>query len=47
VIDQIEIRWPSGELTKLAQLQADQILAIEEGKGLVRRPFPLVLKKAP
>jgi hypothetical protein len=44
-IDQIEIKWPSGELTKLANLKADQILAIEEGQGLVYRPFPRVPSK--
>jgi hypothetical protein len=27
-------------------LKADQILAIEEGKGLVHRPFPRVPSKA-
>jgi hypothetical protein len=44
-IDQIEINWPSGELTKLKNLRADQILAIEEGKGLVQRSFPRVPSK--
>jgi len=45
VIDQIEIKWPSGELTRLKNLRADQILAIEEGKGLVQRSFPRVTSK--
>jgi hypothetical protein len=44
-IHQIEIKWPSGGLTKLTNLKADQILAIEEGKGLVHRPFPRVPPK--
>jgi hypothetical protein len=44
-IDQIEIKWPSGELTRLENLRADQILAIEEGKGLVQRSFPRVPSK--
>jgi hypothetical protein len=44
-IDQIEIKWPSGELTKLKNLRADQILAIEEGKGLIHRSFPRVTSK--
>jgi len=39
-VDKLEIKWPSGELTKLTNLKSDQILAIEEGKGLVDRPFP-------
>ncbi len=45
IVDQIEIKWPSGELTKLTNLKADQILAIEEGRGLVPRPFPHVPSK--
>jgi hypothetical protein len=45
-IDQIEIKWPSGEFTKLINLKADQILSVEEGKGLVHRPFPRVPSKA-
>jgi enediyne biosynthesis protein E4 len=44
-IDQIEIKWPSGEVTKLTNLKADQILAVEEGKGLVQRSFPRVSSK--
>ena len=45
-IDALEITWPSGELTKLTNLKADQFLAIEEGRGLVHRPFPRVPSKA-
>lgn len=45
-IDQIEIKWPSGEVTKLTNLKADQILAIDEGRGLVARAFPRVPPKA-
>jgi hypothetical protein len=45
-IDALEITWPSGESTNLTNLKADQILAIEEGKGLVHRPFPRVPSKA-
>ncbi len=41
-VGEVEIKWPSGELTKLTNLKPDQILAIEEGKGLVLRPFPRV-----
>jgi hypothetical protein len=44
-IDQIEIKWPSGGLTKLTNLKVDQVLAIEEGQGLVHRPFPRVPSK--
>jgi hypothetical protein len=44
-IDQIEIKWPSGELSKFKNLGADQILAIEEGRGLIPRSFPRVRSK--
>ena len=42
IIDQSEIKWPSGEVTKLTNLEVDQILTIEEGKGLIQRSFPRV-----
>jgi len=45
VIGQIEIKWPSGTVSKLTNLEADQILAIEEGQGLVQRSFPRVPRK--
>jgi hypothetical protein len=45
VIGQIEIKWPSGAVSKLTNLNADQILAIEEGQGLVHRSFPRVPRK--
>ena len=43
-IDSIEINWPSGMLTKLANVKADQIIAIQEGEGMVDRPFPRIRK---
>ena len=45
-VEEVEIKWPSGALTKLTNLKSDQILAIEEGKGLVTRPFPRVPAKS-
>ena len=41
-VEEVEIRWPSGELTRLTNLKSDQILAVEEGKGLIPRAFPRV-----
>jgi hypothetical protein len=41
-VDSLEIVWPSGEKTKLANLKADQYLAVLEGKGIVERKFPRV-----
>jgi len=45
-IDSLEVIWPSGMTMKLANIKADQIIAIKEGKGIVERPFPRI-RKAP
>ena len=39
-IDALEITWPSGAVTKLSNIKANQILSVKEGEGLVPRPFP-------
>ena len=44
-VDSLEIVWPSGMVTRLSDLSADQIIAVEEGKGVVTRPFPRVTDK--
>ena len=44
-VDSLEIVWPSGMVTRLSDLPADQIIAVEEGKGVVTRPFPRVTDK--
>lgn len=44
-IDAIEIRWPSGEITTLTNISADQIITIQEGKGLIERAFPHLKRK--
>jgi hypothetical protein len=44
-VDAIEIRWPSGLTTKVATIKCDQILAIEEGRGIVERKFPRIALK--
>ncbi|HKV23629.1 MAG TPA: CRTAC1 family protein [Candidatus Acidoferrum sp.] len=41
-VERIEVSWPSGEQTKLANVNSNQIVAIQEGRGLVERPFPRV-----
>jgi len=41
-IDSLEINWPSGITTKLGDLKCDQIIAIQEGKGIVERPSPRI-----
>jgi hypothetical protein len=42
IVDSIEVRWPSGALTKLANIKSDQIITINEDEGLVERPFPII-----
>ena len=44
-VDSIEVRWPSGAITKLGKLESDRIITIKEGTGLVDRPFPQVREK--
>jgi enediyne biosynthesis protein E4 len=34
--DQIEVRWSSGQIDRVANVEADQFIRIEEGRGLVR-----------
>ena len=41
-IDLLEVIWPSGTTSKLANLKADQIIAIKEEQGIVERKFPRV-----
>src|SRR6266851_6199554 len=33
--DSVEVQWPSGQVDKLSNINADQTVAIEEGKGVV------------
>jgi hypothetical protein len=44
-VDSVEIKWPSGVVTKLADLRCNQIIAVKEGTGIVERPFPRVPAK--
>ena len=44
-IDSLEIRWPSGQMDKLKDLDADSFYSVLEGKGLV--PAEQVRPKAP
>ena len=38
-IEAIEVIWPSGVVTKLENIRADQIISVKEGEGIVERPF--------
>jgi ASPIC and UnbV len=41
-VDTLEILWPSGVVTKLEKIAANQIITVQEGRGIVARPFPRV-----
>jgi hypothetical protein len=41
-VDELEVVWPSGSVTKLEKLHADRIIAIKEGTGLIDGRFPRV-----
>ena len=41
-VDEIEVLWPSGTTTRIANVKSDRMIAIEEGVGIVERPFPRV-----
>jgi hypothetical protein len=45
IVDEIELIWPSGIVTKLVNLKSDQIIAVKEGVGLVDRAFPRIKTK--
>ena len=45
MVDELEILWPSGMVTKLSGVKSDQIIAVEEGVGLVPRPFPRITSR--
>ena len=38
--DEIELRWPSGQVDKLSKIAAGQTITVKEGSGIVQqRPF--------
>ncbi|MGH9453214.1 MAG: CRTAC1 family protein [Terriglobia bacterium] len=41
-INSVEIHWPSGAVTKLEDLESDQIITVNESSGIIHRPFPRV-----
>ena len=42
VVESLEIRWPSGVVDKLTGIEADQVITIKEGVGLIPRSFPRI-----
>jgi len=39
-IESLEITWPSGQVDRLTNVPADQIMAVKEGAGIVPHKFP-------
>jgi hypothetical protein len=44
-IEFLEITWPSGQVDRLSQVPIDQIIAVQEGRGIVPRKFPRVISE--
>jgi hypothetical protein len=44
-VDSLVINWPSGQVDKLSNIPADQIIAIKEGTGIVPHSFPKVPRR--
>jgi hypothetical protein len=45
LVDAIEIRWPSGAVTRLEKTKSGQTIAVKEGVGRVERQFPSLKAK--
>ena len=43
-VDAIVIRWPSGQVDKLGPEAADQLLVVQEGRGIIERRPPAAAK---
>jgi hypothetical protein len=42
-IDSLEVTWPSGQIDHLGNVPIDQIIAIQEGSGIVSHKFPTIV----
>jgi enediyne biosynthesis protein E4 len=41
-IESLEVSWPSGQIDRLSNVPIDQIIAVQESKGIVPRMFPKI-----
>jgi hypothetical protein len=39
-VDQIEVRWPSGKVDRIANVEVDQFVTVQEGQGIVKAEKP-------
>ena len=42
-VESLVITWPSGQVDRLSNAPIDQIIAVQEGKGIVPRKFPKIV----
>jgi len=42
-IESVQVTWPSGQVDTLKDVPMDQIIAVQEGKGIVPRKFPRIV----
>ena len=42
-IESLEVTWPSGQVDRLSNVPIDQIIAVQEGRGIVPRKFPRIV----
>jgi hypothetical protein len=46
-VEELEIRWPSGQLDTLKDIKANQLIWVKEGQGITRTvQFPKATKSA-
>lgn len=45
MVDEIEVRWPSGRVDRVRTMPADRVVTLKEGVGTVAREFPSLRKK--
>ncbi len=41
-IELLEITWPSGTVERIENIDADRVLTVQEGEGIVEGDFPTV-----
>jgi len=46
-VDRLEIFWPSGEKQVLEHIAPDQIITVEEGKGITAYKYPALRRRTP
>jgi hypothetical protein len=39
-IDFVEVRWPSGAVDTLKNVEADRVITVKEGVGLISQSYP-------